>query len=96
MRAMKPCSRFRERFLGWYVLFMRACRSSFSDSGSGHQTRERLASRQPQLMDTGWPVSLGAILAVARTLGQTTGGVPKPRASGRYANVVRGPGLAVA
>jgi hypothetical protein len=43
---MKPCSRWRERFLGWYVLFMGACRSSFSgcDPGLKHTNGWRSAS----------------------------------------------------
>jgi hypothetical protein len=36
MRARKPCSLARWRFLGWYVCFIRAVlRSSRSDLGDG-------------------------------------------------------------
>jgi hypothetical protein len=55
MRAMKPCSRFRERFLGWYVLLlMAACRFLVQRCDSGRQTHEWLAFRQPAHTKSHW------------------------------------------
>jgi len=75
MRAMKPCSRFLARFLGWYVCLDMGAGSSYNVLKrfrfvSGPITHERLAHASLTRWPRG-PVSLGVDSTVGPAAGQT-------------------------